>query len=86
MKIDVNAFEINDYLGHDFECDCQKHHVTNLSTVQIKDNVKEDIVRFLDKNQYKVIYLIEDENTKRHTEKNWKLISMKRVSRQILLS
>ena len=65
MKIDVNAFEINDYLGHDFECDCQKHHVTNLSTVQIKDNVKEDIVRFLDKNQYKVIYLIEDENTKK---------------------
>lgn len=65
MKIDVNNFTINDYLGHVFECDCHKSHTTNLSTVQIKDDVKEEIAQFLKTNKYKSIYLIEDENTKK---------------------
>ena len=47
MRIDAEHFEINDYLGQVFECDCQRIHTTNLSTVQIKDNVKEDIADFL---------------------------------------
>lgn len=64
MRIDAEHFEINDYLGQVFECDCQRIHTTNLSTVQIKDNVKEDIADFLSKKGYKHIYIIEDENTK----------------------
>ena len=65
MKINVDTFQINDYLGHDFDCDCGKVHTTNLEIVKIKENVKEDILTYLKEHNYHTIYMIEDENTKK---------------------
>ena len=63
MKMDVENFKINDYLGKVFDCDCGKKHMTCLEMVRIKENVEEDILNFLKGHSYKTIYLIEDENT-----------------------
>ncbi|MBB5182787.1 sn-glycerol-1-phosphate dehydrogenase [Catenisphaera adipataccumulans] len=65
MKINVDTFQINDYLGHDFDCDCGKVHTTNLEIVKIKENVKEDILTYLKEHNYHTIYMIEDKNTKK---------------------
>ncbi len=64
MKIDVNKFTINDYLGHEFICDCGRTHSTCLEKVAVKEYVKDDIADFLHKHSYHTIYLIEDTNTK----------------------
>lgn len=63
MKMKIDTFTIQDYLGHEFSCDCQKVHTTNLEHVKLDDNVKEDILQFLHAHGYQTIYLIEDENT-----------------------
>lgn len=63
MKVDVEGFKINDYLGQVFECGCGKEHTTDLSCVCIKDNVKEDVLSFLKEHVYRSIFMIEDENT-----------------------
>lgn len=63
MKMDVETFEIQDYLGHEFDCDCHKTHKTRLETVIICDNVKTDILQYMKTHKYKRIYVIEDANT-----------------------
>ena len=65
MKINVDQFEINDYLGQDFDCDCGKNHTIPLELVKIKDHVEEDVLQFLKTHNYQTIYMIEDENTQR---------------------
>lgn len=65
MNMNVAAFEINDYLGQEFTCDCGKQHTTRLEHVRICEDVKADILKFLQDHAYKTIYLIEDENTSR---------------------
>lgn len=65
MKINVDTFAINDYLGHDFVCDCGRNHTTRLEYVRVCEHVKDDILKYLQKHAYKTIYLIEDENTHR---------------------
>ncbi len=65
MKIEETKFTINDYLGPDFDCDCGKKHHTDLETVKIGDNVKVDIVEYLNQHAYKTVFIIEDENTHR---------------------
>ncbi len=65
MKIDVKNFKINDYLGHDFACDCGKEHTTRLEHVYVDENAKDDVVSFLKSHAYQSIYMIEDENTHR---------------------
>ena len=37
MKMKVATFEINDYLGHAFTCDCGKQHTTRLEHVRVCD-------------------------------------------------
>lgn len=65
MKIDVNNFTINDYLQHDFEGEEGKTFTTKLEHVNIGDNVKADILHFLQEHHYASIFMIEDENTQR---------------------
>ena len=63
MKMKVATFEINDYLGHAFTCDCGKQHTTRLEHVRVCDHVKEDILKYLQEHAYHTVYMIEDENT-----------------------
>ena len=65
MKMDVEHFEINEYLGQEFDCDCGRSHTTCLQLVQVKGQVCEDILAYLKKNNYRCVYMIEDENTHR---------------------
>jgi glycerol-1-phosphate dehydrogenase [NAD(P)+] len=65
VKINVDQFEINDYLGQDFDCVCGKNHTIPLELVKIKDHVEEDVLQFLKTHNYQTIYMIEDENTQR---------------------
>ena len=63
MKMNVASFEINDYLNHEFACDCGKVHTTRLEHVRVCEHAKEDILKYLQEHAYKTVYLIEDENT-----------------------
>lgn len=65
MKIDIDAFEIYDYLNQEFECDCHRTHSTRLEVVEVCEDVKVKILEFLKNHDYKTIYMIEDENTHR---------------------
>ncbi len=64
MKIDVNTFAIEDYLGKEFECDCQRTHTTRLETVSVQDHVDTVIIQYCKDHGYHTLYMIEDENTK----------------------
>ncbi len=65
MKIEVGRFEINEYLNGTFDCSCEHFHETKLEEVRIEDNVKNDILAFLKKKQYKSVFVVEDETTKK---------------------
>ncbi|MGX8835581.1 sn-glycerol-1-phosphate dehydrogenase [Amedibacillus sp. YH-ame6] len=63
MKMKVDSFEINDYLGHTFDCDCHREHTTKLEKVVICEDVEKDVLTYLNQHKYQCIYIVEDENT-----------------------
>lgn len=63
MKIDVENFELQDYLGHAFPCACGKLHTTHLQHVHVAEDAKKDIRNYLKEQGFTAIYMIEDENT-----------------------
>ena len=65
MEMNIETFQINDYLNTTFTCACGREHTTCLKQVIVKEHVMEDILAFLKEQSYKSVYLIEDENTYR---------------------
>lgn len=63
--MNVEKFTLQEYLGQEFDCACGKTHSTNLEHVAVQENVREDILAFLNGHGYETIFMVADENTYR---------------------
>lgn len=37
MKINSNVFKVQDYLNHNFDCNCEKNHKTDIKEILIEE-------------------------------------------------
>lgn len=52
-----------DYINKDIQCDCGRLHSSNIREIIIKDNAIKELTAIIERNNYKSIYIVADENT-----------------------